>query len=488
MRGERSRRPIRARLGTARDEGGFTLIEVLVAVMIISAVTISTTILVIQQTKASANNDYAVTAANLADQTIAATETESFAKLIANAPPSGAAYVQTQTVGGIKYTIDTNTYWQPESTTAGGCDNPGNGTGSGLADILLVEVTVNWGMTGSDPSRADTLITPPVTQGSSSDGNFAIEVEGPAPSNSPMADVPVQVNGPNGAQLYYTDANGCLFLGYQTPGNYWFSASAPLTNVGVGWVNQEEETPDTFGTSSAPVTLAAGQTITQILDYSQGATINVNFTGAGPAPVGLPVTIANSSLTSVTGDVNAGPGTYTFAGGSTSVSSMTLSPVWVYANGYNVFAGRCPEADPTAVNSTGAPLYSSSLSDPSVAVTANQTSTVSVPLYPLTVTVKPHTTGESVAGYTAVLNEQAGSAKSQCTPIGQYTGQYDLVGTGTGGTTPASGTVTAGIPLGTFTVTLLKNGSPVMCGTSACASASFDDTGSASTASVTLPS
>jgi prepilin-type N-terminal cleavage/methylation domain-containing protein len=451
-------------------DGGFTLLEVMVAIILVAGLLVATTQIVISETRLAGDNQYAIAAANLANQTIGTDQTEPFSTLIADAPPSQPPYVQTQKVGAITYTISTQTYWQPESATAGGCDNPGSGgSGPGLADILLVEVTVGWNMAGQDAARADALITPPVTQGSNSEGNIALQVVGPAPANTPQPQVPIQVDGPGGVSTYYTDSNGCLFLGYQPLGNYWFTATQPAGSTGVGWVTQDEQSTDQFGSSTSPVVLTTQQPITQTLDYSQGGALVVTFSGAGPAPVGLPVTVSNSSLTAVPGNPNSGTGTYTFPGGTSSVASETLTPLWPYSSGYSVFAGHCPEANPAAVDQYGTPLYSG-ITAPTALVTANQTATVDVPLYPLTVNVTS-SSGQPVSGYTVSLNEQPGGAKSACSP----TQSYRLAGT-----TSATGSVTAGIPLGHFTVS-------VQVGSSTYTSASFYNTGAGDTATVTIP-
>jgi hypothetical protein len=404
-----------------------------------------------------------VAAADLVDGAINNAENESFATLIAAAPPNEAGQVTTQKVGSVTYTVTTTTYWQPETTTQGGCDNPGNGTATGLEDVLLVEATVTWhAMLGTPPVRADTLITPPGTVGSPQDGNFAVQVQGPAPQNAPVANFPVSVAGPSGTTVYDTDANGCLFLGYENPGQYTFTLTQP------GWVGNQETTTDTSGT----VNLTAGQTQTVPFDYSSGATITGVFTGTAPAPIGLPISVANSALTPA--------GTYVFSGGATSVTYMNLTPLWPYANGYQVFAGRCPEANPAAVFNTangGGAMYASSLAAPTAAVTAGATTYVNVPLYPLTVNLTSPS-GATVDGYTVDVAEQAGLATTSCGPLDTY----NLVGL-TAGT---KGTLLAGMPLGHFTVGVLKNGSPVQCNGSPCTS-TVDITGSATTASVTIP-
>lgn len=438
------------------EEDGFTLVEVIVALTIIAVVLVPCTLLMLDQLKQSANLRDRVVAANLVDQAIHSAEAESYTTLVAASPPSQAGQTVTETVGNRTYSVTTSTYWQPESTTAGACDNPGNGA-AGLEDELLVVATATWPGMGSTPAvRADTLITPPPAVASPQNSNLAIQVTGPAPANAIQDGLPLTIQKPDGsAATYTTDSNGCVFLAYQPQGTY------TITLDQAGYADNLENQTHTS-------TLALGtQTATVPIEYAEGATIHATFAGTtDPAPIGLPISVANPALAASPTNPNLGAGTDAFPGGTSSVTSMDLGPLWVYPDGYQVFAGRCPEADPAATDSHNSPLYSG-ISDPTYSVAAGQTTDATATLYPLNISLVSGS-GAPLSGYTFTVAETAGNAAIPCGNLGTYT----VVGT-----TDGTGSLSAGMPLGNFTVGVLQNGNPVMCGASQC-TAPVDITGS----------
>ena len=434
------------------EEEGFTLVEVIVALTIIAVVLVPCSILMLDQLKQSANLRDRVVAANLVDQASHAAEAESYDALIAASPPAQTGQTVTESVGNRKYSVTTSTYWQPETTTAGACDNPGNSGSTGLEDELLVVATATWPGMGATPAvRADTLITPPPAAVSLQNSNLAIQVTGPAPASAAQTGVPLTVQEPNGTQkTYSTDSNGCVFLAYQPQGSY--TITLDQTGYSDNLENQTHTTTLSLGT----------QTATVQLEYAQGATIHAKFVGTtDPAPIGLPITVANPALAANPTNPNLGAGTDAFLGGSSSVESMDLGPLWVYPDGYQVFAGRCPEANPAATDKNNVALYSG-ISDPTYTVTAGQTTDATATLYPLTINLASQSNA-ALDGYTFKVEEQAGNAAIPCGNLGTSNslGKYAVVGT-----TDSSGTLTAGMPLGNFEVQVFKNDSPVTCPTS----------------------
>ena len=104
----------------------------------------------------------------------------------------------------------------------------------------------------------------------------------------------------------------------------------------------------------------------------------------------------------------------------------TLAPVFPY-DAYRVFAGRCPEADPTVA---GVPPVTAA-APPGGSVAA------SVPLYPVTVkALSP--AGKAVAGATVTATEVSSACGALLT--------YGL------SQTAADGTSLTGLPLGAFAV------------------------------------
>ncbi len=402
-------------------DDGFTLVEVLIAMTLLMVVLIPTAVFLSDQVLATGNIRSREVGSQLASQVLETARGQSFATLQqgVNGPPTST----TQTVGTVTYTLTTTKRWQTATVDAGGCNSSGNG-GSNLASsaLLLVEATVTWqSMGGTAPVRADTTIAQPWTSGAPTSGSFELAVTGA--SGGPSVNVPVVVtDSANHAVTYQTDLNGCLFTANVVPGVYALKLSQP------GWVD-----PNGNLSATQSLTVVAGQfTTASPMNYDSGATITVVFAGGLP-PSNLPMTVANTSLIP--------NGTRIFTGGLTS-----LAPLYPYTNGYSVWAGDCPDSNPHALNKTGGSLYPAASGATNVTAGAGQTASGTVALSTLNLTVQ-------TAGLLPVANSQVAitattdpNAASQCTDPLYYT---------LAGTTSATGTISAGLPLGYFLVSAL---------------------------------
>lgn len=346
----------------------------------------------------------------------------------ASVVPVGTS-TSTKTVGNIPFTITQTTEFESKSTLAA-CNASTQGGAAGVQPVLLVTEAVSWStMNGAAPVTSQTILTPPAGAFANSSG--AIDVSVVNGLNQPDAGIPVTVNGPSGTSTYTTDANGCALAGYLAPGSY------TVTIVKSGYIDSQES-----ATSAQTLGVTTGNVTTSTFFFDASATLGATFVPATSwpssvpfvAPTGLPVTVANSGL--------SGSGTYQLPNG------VSGSAVYPYVSGYNIWAGRCPEANPDAVTSSGSPLYpvppsGTAPAPTTVATSAGLPATASVPLYPLTINF----TDTASKAVTFKITEVAGSAKTSCTGFQTYSLPLSPVGQRT--------TVTSyviGVPLGTFTL------------------------------------
>jgi prepilin-type N-terminal cleavage/methylation domain-containing protein len=404
------------RLGDAPD-AGLSLVEVMVAMIVFALVATAGTAMIVtgigtsrlEKNKTMATGVAATALENLrafAD-TAAAFDTTLPSQNIL--PPNGNK-VTTQTVAGETFTVTQTTQWVPKSAPAGSCDATTQGGNSAVQPVLQATETVTWpAMKGSKAVTTSTTFTPPIADQTSGTGGIDLKVTDHA--NNPVAGIPITVTGPGTASLI-SDSRGCAFAAYLPVGTYTVSMTSP------GYVDNQENT-----TSTQTFAVTSGTVTTGTYLYDLASTITTSFASSPTPATGLPVTVFNSGL----------PGQ-----GTDAITSST--PLFPYTS-YNIWAGECPEANPSAVTSSGTPLYATG-TPTTVAMTAGQASSIVLPLYPLTVNVV-NGTGHVVSNVSITGQEgPTTGAKYPCTT----SATYGMVGT------TAAGTTVTGMPLGTFTV------------------------------------
>jgi prepilin-type N-terminal cleavage/methylation domain-containing protein len=312
----------------AADEG-FTLIEVIVALLVFAI--ISTGILaglttVVQMT---ADNRARVTAANLASQELDTVRAISDTYTVETAPTRDIP------VDGRTYRLTRTVTWVSSAGSSVSCNSATN------LFLLHVNVRVVWGnMLSTDPGVQDDTILAPA-DGSTNSSLGAINISVVDFSGKPVQGVAVTVavatGGPGETPTTPkpSTAGGCTYANGVKPGNYVVSIYKN------GYRDQNGETKP-----SADVAVAAGSTSAVQFVYDQAGAVAVKYIfntmnpdAASPAiPVNLPVNFTSSGSTfSLTGLLAALlPRAYSVTAGTASSGSKTCAAVdpsaWVSAN------------------------------------------------------------------------------------------------------------------------------------------------------------
>ena len=370
--------------------------------------------------KISANTRDRVEAANLAAQQIDVGRFTPFGTLAAQAT-GGTVQTGTAKEGGITYTMAQSATWVNESTNA--CGGTGNGA-AGTQPILAMTETVTWpGMGSTLPIVAQTDIAPPAGYYSSSLGDLAVRV---IDSNqAPVVGASVTVTGASPALTVAagplaTGATGCAFAAFLNPGSYNLSVQL------AGYVSMLEQPTLTM----TAVAIGSGATVGETVNYAPAAVVPITLTATAatlPGPVtlpttGFPVTVSDTAYL-------PGPVTY-------SAPLAGALQLWPYPNGYDIYAGGCPDNDPAA-HSLYAPF----------AVSQGVTSPDQLQLYGVSITGKD--------GALAVTNLQVWTASdTTCSTANSSFGPYPVA---------AGNNALIGVPLGTFKLTVkgTANGQPV---------------------------
>jgi hypothetical protein len=266
------------------------------------------------------------------------------------------------------------------------------------------------------PVTSQTLLAPPSGTFDPTDGPILVQAFNR--DALPLAGQTVSLAGPETASQT-TTTDGCAFFAYLDPGTYTATLS------GTGYVDRQGNQPAT-----QTVAVTASQISRLQFDYDRAATLSVGLVAASGAVIptgtyGIAMTVANSNLT---------VGTKSYQQAATgSGTTRTITPLFPYASGYQVWTGDCADADPAAHSggSRGAVLASNPAA----------TTSGSAALDAVDVTVRrTSVTGTLQSGATVSAIHAAGTG---CTAGETLT---------TTTTTNASGQLRLALPYGTWTI------------------------------------
>lgn len=333
-------RTVRRRLGRSfaeHSQDGFTMVELLMAMVILLVVAGFVSAGLVNVAGINRNNRNRVAAAALVEaqlEQVRSTDTSSLALGLQTLPASS--------VNGTTFTLQQSIVPKALGTGASACDS--GAAGGSTLTIYLVTVTATWDkMNGVKPVQSDTQIVPPSTVGANPSYNIGVKVV--AADNNPLPSHTIMLNP--GGRSAVTDAQGCAFFGGLATGSYTAELNDP------GWVDQQlsQDTTVTIGTPSNGVT-AVGSMV-----YDRAGALQLLLPGdvTHRVPANMPVTVSSSSLrpspqlpVAGTGDLRVIPGLFPFT------------------SGYQAWIGDCIGADarpsgPFAVSPGGGGLPAASV-------------------------------------------------------------------------------------------------------------------------------
>jgi len=389
------------------DEAGFGLIELVVALTILSIVMSGIAYGIMTELNITNDSRGREVGANLASQAIDAARAVSDLSTL-------HAKTWTQTVNGVTFTM-----LQTVTDYSAGAASPCDGSSDSAIVYKRVSVRVTWLNMIANPVTADTLIAPSTSSFNPAFGNIGVKVldAGAVPVYGAL------VNITNGTNSYtsYSDADGCAFFDSLSPGT--FTVTGQLT----GYVST-----DGSAVPSTTASVVQGSTTRVAFNLDQAAALTVNLPSSSfPAPAGVPITLGNSSLQPTGTRLIPGTG-----------SSRIISNLFPFLSGYTVWTGSCSDADPAGqimVNGTATgPFYPGGTRDPAVDVTTG-TPTANPTMGQVVVAVLT-SAGIPVIGTPVTITHQvSGGGTDPGCPSGE---------TWTLGTTNSSGLVYASLPWG----------------------------------------
>jgi Tfp pilus assembly protein PilV len=324
----------RAALSRARGEVGDTMIEVMVAVLIVALTALAVFTGLGAATDIQGAERHQSVAIYLAQQdqqrlrgltAQALTSTTTFA-CTATIPQTGNG-CYTQSDNGVTYTVTSSAQFY---TASGGtaCTT----SGSNNADDIPITSVVTWGTSNDHrkPVEEHGIVTP------AAGGQIVATVTDSVGSpTAGLSNVPVTITGPGtstATQTLNTDTNGCaIFIG-ETAGTYTVSETLPSPYLPAG------------GSSTKPVIVASGASAQANFAVAQAATVNAGFTTQINGGVAQSIPFDTFSLDANSGSSETSYGT---AGNPSPPSTVTTgATVYPYGTNYAAFAGTCAADDP----------------------------------------------------------------------------------------------------------------------------------------------
>ena len=383
---------IRTRLGLDADkEGGLSLIEVIVALMIFGIVAIGVGYSLASILTLSNDARSRVVAANIASEYI------DNARSIENVFTVVDDHDIERTVNGKKYFVRLETGWVNSTDALAQC-GAANATGASALEYKRVNVEVTWdGMRdGTKAIRSDTIIAPNSRINDPTLGTIVISAEnalGSGSSGITVTTTPVSGGAvPVSAQGLPTDSDGCSYVLKVVPGNY----NVTLTRN--NYIGLEQ----VLGTATANVSVVAGGSALAKLSFDSAATVTSAFPAGAMVPTNLQTTFSSTY-----GDISLGNG----------------NPAKVYPAAYQLIAGtfeatNCKSPDPSAWPTRGGDGAFGERMDP-VSIPAGGSATVPLPMGVVSLN-NPSANGKFI---TAVLQTTGANGDPGCV---SPTGANDL--------------------------------------------------------------
>jgi prepilin-type N-terminal cleavage/methylation domain-containing protein len=411
-----------------RDDSGFSLIEVVVAMVVLLIFAGALCVTLLDGLSVSKVSRERVAASNLAARELeivrnsfSTSDASALAigatSSVTNGNPLTGAVGTDSVVDGVPYTIRRDVQWLPTGTGTSACD----GGALVVSPALQVFVTVIWpNMRTARPVTAETVMTP--LKGTTDDLTVAyIAVKVQNADGTPAEAVTATAAGPGGTFVHTTDGSGCAVFQVGTAGTY----SVTLNQT--GWVDQS----GTQLSVKTPVVAAVGTLVTKTMTYDLLASMNVTLASDVGYQLPTPLPAINYVKLNALGTLVRQ--TVPASAGSTLVSSL-----WPWSTGYAAWPGGCPDSDPATAPTTGGTRGAN------IIIAPGTTGAVTARLAPVALTVQssPLTLNVPIPNVVVTATNVSTGALA-CSTADK---------TLTLGTTDASGKLKTSLPFGSWTL------------------------------------
>ncbi|HEY4098232.1 MAG TPA: prepilin-type N-terminal cleavage/methylation domain-containing protein [Baekduia sp.] len=402
-------------------DGGFGLIEVMVSMVLLSALALTTFAVIDQSTANSAQGRSRSVAANLAHADL-----NRLRQLQFNTASNFSQVTNPAPIEGISYQVTSKATWTTDDGATEQCATPGSSGSPGTA-YLHISSSVTWPAMGkAKPVTADSILVPRATEIDRSAGSLIFTVQDR--DAAPVPGVLVSAAG----QTATTSNAGCVFF-----------PSMPAGPISAGFSKAGYVDKTNHGPGSVPLSIVLGKTTTATVSFDKPSTYSpVTFLGEDGT---RNHTWATATMISQDTSSTVFPATgTTFSAGS----------VFPFASGYAFYAGNCPGNDPaTYISNTNI------LPNQSVVATPGQPTTTAVAyLRSFPVSVTGATATNTLKVY--IRPSMTGTGCATTNPSGGTLLGQPLKAADAGGKSNDASVNTVYIPYGTYSI-CVENATPI---------------------------
>ncbi|WCB94767.1 hypothetical protein DSM104299_03506 [Baekduia alba] len=331
---------LRARLA---GEAGFSMIEVMVSMVLLTALSLATLSVIDRSTAASAKVRSKSVASDIAHEDLNRMRQLKFTLA------SSASYrsVSTETgVDKVPYTVTSTANWATDSGVETSCATPDT---AGTSQYLRIRSSVSWpNMDGAAPVVADSIMAPRGKEANRTAGSLMVKVQDRGAA--PVAGATVTAAG----QSLVTSAAGCVFFPAINAGQW----PVTVTKGGSPW-NFMDTDGNSPGATTASVVVGDVSTASVTFDQPSIFSPVAFYREDGTTP---------TTWTSVS--ISTQTKTLPPATSASPVASFTTAKLFPFAAGWSFYAGSCAGNNPAnyASNSSTALTNSSIIPTPGTTV------------------------------------------------------------------------------------------------------------------------
>ncbi|RKS77754.1 prepilin-type N-terminal cleavage/methylation domain-containing protein [Motilibacter peucedani] len=330
------------KLAATRSDDGFSLVEVLWAMVIFGVVSTAVISTVLVTQTRTLDNTRRSQASSVASTTVDTLRAQAAGNGFRDTLRTTGRTTKDVTVNGSVYHVVTDTVWQTRSQAASGC-------GAAVdRSYVQAHVQVTWDRMGStQPVRADTILTPLAGTYDDTLGSICLKVTDH--NGAPVAGATAVLDG---SATQVTTAQGVTLFPYLTAGNHSVSVS------GSDLVTRQGATA-----TAATAAVTAGATTSIPLDMDHAAAVQLVGTNLLPASVNVALTASNSGMSPTwraMGTLTRTPG-----------DSTLLTGLYPFANGYALSVGACTTPSVPAAQTPAGAIGSVALPKVTLTTTAS---------------------------------------------------------------------------------------------------------------------
>jgi prepilin-type N-terminal cleavage/methylation domain-containing protein len=313
------------RLRSAGTDDGFTIVEVMVAMVVFALIAGGVATGIVSTMYLTQDNRSRETALNLASADITSVRSDDDVFSVTGS-------TTTKAVGSQNFTVKRTTSWITSSGADSTC-----GAGSGQLSYKRVNVTVSWQSSPTAAPRSvklDTLVAPPSSVNTANASTIVVGVQ--TATGGPNQGVSVTISPVSGsgavalnAQPAATDSDGCTYALNVTPGKYTITINKAGNIVPPG------------DQTSYTLLAAAGSVASKSFWYDQPASITMTYATNAGTTATLPTGFAGAlrhgdtiqNVTAATNSVFPYQDGWTGLGGAYSATCTDVDPTtWPTAN------------------------------------------------------------------------------------------------------------------------------------------------------------